>query len=261
MDLKEVAERLKSVSDTPRLDAKLLMESGGDLKEKIHRRLNHEPVSKIIGQKGFWKSEFVTSKDVLDPRPDSETIIESVLKCFPDKGKPYRILDIGVGSGCLLFSLLDEYPHATGVGIDISKRALDVAKKNQNDRQATLLQKDFYNMHFSDDLGKFDIIISNPPYIPTNDIQNLSPEVRLFDPMMALDGGRDGLNAYRALAKGIHPLLNKKAMIFLEIGQGQKQGVTDIFMKSGFTLDKSIPDFGGIIRILIFHQEPVGRSL
>ena len=253
MDLKKIADRLKEVSDTPGLDARLLIKSGGDLEEKIRRRLNHEPVSKIIGKKGFWQSEFITSPDVLDPRPDSETMIEAVLKFFPDKNKPYRLLDIGVGSGCLLYSLLDEYPLATGVGIDVSQKALKVAEQNKGDRPATLIQRSFYDEHWWNDLGMFDIIISNPPYIPSGDISGLSPDVRLFDPRAALDGGADGLDAYRALAKSLGSILNKNGLIFLEIGAGQEKDVTKIFTDVGFTLCRAVPDFGGIIRVLVFR--------
>ena len=253
MDFNEIVERLKKVSDTPRLDARLLMESGGDLAEKIRRRLNHEPVSKIIGQKGFWKSEFITSPDVLDPRPDSETMIMAVLKHFPDKNNPHNILDIGVGSGCLLFSLLDEYPHATGVGVDVSQKALKIAEQNKKSRAAKLIQKDFYEDHWWDDLGIFDIIISNPPYIPSGEIETLSPDVRLYDPRGALDGGRDGLDAYRALAKSIPNMLNKKGLVFLEIGQGQEDAVTQIFISAGFKGHDILSDFGGIARILVFE--------
>ena len=252
MDIKEIAEKLKSVSDSPRLDARLLLESGGDLDEKIRRRLNHEPVSKIIGKKGFWKSEFITSPDVLDPRPDSETIIQSILKFYPGKNKPYRILDIGVGSGCLLFSVLDEYPHATGVGIDVSPQALKIAEQNRGKRTATLIRRDFYEEDWWDNLGIFDIIISNPPYIPVKDISALAPDVRLFDPITALDGGQDGLDAYRALAKSLGQLLNKNGTVFLEIGQGQEKDVGDIFLASGFTLSHAVQDFGGITRVLVF---------
>ena len=258
MDIKKIAEKLKNVSDTPRLDARLLLASGGDLEEKIRRRLNHEPVSKIIGKKGFWKSEFITSPDVLDPRPDSETMIAAVLEHCPDKNRSYRILDIGIGSGCLLFSLLDEYPHATGTGIDISPAALQIAERNKQGRTATLIQKDFYQPDWTKDLTTFDIIISNPPYIPTQDINDLSPDVRLFDPLSALDGGNDGLNAYRALSQSLPNSLNPDALIFLEIGAGQEQSVTQIFTTAGFTLHHTTPDFGGIPRVLVFGKSSCG---
>ena len=128
MDLREIASILKTVTNTPLLEARLLKENCPDLESAIKRRLAHEPISKIIGKKGFWKSEFITSTDVLDPRPDSETLIEAVLKYCPQK--EYRILDIGTGSGCLLFSLLDEYPNATGVGVDKSDKALPILSES-----------------------------------------------------------------------------------------------------------------------------------
>ena len=215
MDIHQVAEQLKAVSDNPMFEARLLVKYAGDhLEEWIARRLKHEPLFKIIGRRGFWKSEFITSPDVLDPRPDSETVIEAVLMQFSDQKKNYRILDIGTGSGCLLYSLLDEYPNATGVGVDISRKALKVAEQNRENRQADLYQKDFFKSDWTKDLGLFDIVVSNPPYIPTKDIDSLAPEVRQYDPMLALDGGADGLDAYRALAKSVRGILKESGFFF-----------------------------------------------
>lgn len=253
MDLREIASLLKAVTDTPLLEARLLKENCSDLENAIKRRLAHEPISKIIGKKGFWKSEFITSTDVLDPRPDSETLIEAVLKHCPQK--EYRILDIGTGSGCLLFSLLDEYPDAFGVGIDKSSKALAVAIKNQQNRSAELIEKDFFMDEWYQDLGTFDIVISNPPYIPSEDILILEPDVREYDPMMALDGGEDGLNAYRAISKNILNLLNDNGFLFLEIGIHQANAVIDIFINQGLTHLDTIRDLSGIERILTFQKK------
>lgn len=258
MDLREIASVLKAVTDTPLLEARLLKENCPDLENAIKRRLAHEPISKIIGKKGFWKSEFITSTDVLDPRPDSETMIEAVLKHCPPK--KYRILDIGTGSGCLLFSLLDEYPDATGIGIDKSPKALAVATKNQQNRSAELIEKDFFMADWYRDLGTFDIVISNPPYIPSEDILILEPDVREYDPMMALDGGEDGLNAYRAISKNILNLLNDNGFLFLEIGIHQAKSVIDIFTKQGLTHIKTHKDLSGIERILTFQKKTCKAS-
>ena len=255
MDIHQIAKQLKSVSDNPMFEARLLMKYAGDhLAEWIERRLKYEPLFKIIGRRGFWKGEFLTSPDVLDPRPDSETVIESVLKHFPNQKKSYRILDIGMGSGCLLYSLLDEYPAAVGVGIDVSQKALKVAEQNRGNRKADLYQKDFFNSDWVKDLGLFDIIVSNPPYIPTKDIDSLAPEVRLYDPMSALDGGADGLDAYRALAKSVGTILKPDGLLFLEIGTGQAKSVTGLFQKDGWQLVEIISDFGQIERVLVFAR-------
>ena len=255
MDLEEIVEQLKQVSDTPRLDARLLMaHANGNLEEMIQRRLKHEPVSKIIGQRGFWKTDFMTSSDVLDPRPDTETMIEAVLQSFPDKQLPYRILDIGTGSGCILYSLLDEYPKAAGIGIDKSEAALAVAEKNRRERNATLLKRDFNQSDWIRDLGTFDIIVSNPPYIPTAAIDSLAPDVRDYDPIMALDGGIDGLDAYRALAERVPALLKANGLIFWEIGQGQAPDVMTIAEERGLKCIRTVTDFGGIERILVLQK-------
>ena len=255
MDIHQIAEQLKTVSDNPMFEARLLQKyAGTHLTEWIERRLKHEPLFKIIGRRGFWKSEFMTSVDVLDPRPDSETIIESVLKIFPEKEREYRLLDIGIGSGCLLYSLLDEYINATGVGVDISQKALAVATQNRGKRKADLYQRDFLKSDWAHDLGLFDIIISNPPYIPTQDIETLAPEVRLYDPKLALDGGEDGLNAYRAIAKTTGSLLKKNGALFLEIGIHQKDAVTDIFQQEDWQLKEVIFDLGQRERVLVFTQ-------
>ena len=255
MDIHQIAEQLKTVSDNPMFEARLLQKyAGPHLAEWIDRRLKHEPLFKIIGRRGFWKSEFMTSVDVLDPRPDSETLIESVLKFFPEKGHEYRLLDIGVGSGCLLYSLLDEYINATGVGIDISPKVLAIAAQNRGQRKADLYQRDFFKSDWGYDLGFFDIVISNPPYIPTQDIESLAPEVRLYDPKLALDGGEDGLNAYRSIAKTTGLLLKKNGALFLEIGVHQKEAVTDIFQKEGWQLKEVVFDLGQRERVLVFTR-------
>lgn len=257
LSLTEVANILRSVSDTPMLDARLLMKHAGSDDQKLHdaltRRLSHEPVSKIIGHRGFWKSDFITSADVLDPRPDSETIIEAVLKTYPDTSQPHHILDIGVGSGCLLFSLLDEYPLARGTGIDKEQSALNIAYQNREKRHAELKRIDFNTSDWGVSLGTFDIIISNPPYIPTTDLAGLSPDVRKYDPISALDGGSDGLDAYRALARSIKTVLAPNGHLFLEIGIGRGQQVRALFEKAGLRFIRSDKDLAGIDRVLIFR--------
>ena len=256
--ISEVARLLHGVSDSPLLDARLLMAYAGPDEQKLQdaliRRLAHEPVSKIIGHRGFWKSDFITSADVLDPRPDSETIIEAVLKTYPDRSQTHHILDVGVGSGCLLFSLLDEYPNARGTGIDKSQAALNIASQNKGQRRAELKQIDFKIPEWSKTFGIFDIIISNPPYIPTADISSLSPDVQNYDPLLALDGGSDGLDAYRALAQSVKAVLAPGGHLFLEIGIGQGKQVRALFENTGLTFIRSDKDLAGIERALIFRH-------
>ena len=229
-------------------DKKLLQEaaeSDEELNSFILRRLAGEPVAKILGKKGFWKDDFIVSKDVLDPRPDSEILIEAVLEKFPDKNAALRILDLGTGSGCLLLSLLGEYQNATGVGIDISEKALAIANQNKGNKMAEFIQRDM--RQDLSNLGKFDIMISNPPYIPTDEIQTLKRDVKDYDPLLALDGGTDGLDFYRALTKQ-HLAHN----LFIEIGKDQEAKIIPLFENAGWDFVQSWKDLGGITRVLEF---------
>ena len=230
-------------------DKKLLEEAASsdeELNVFIQRRLTGEPVAKIIGKKGFWKDDFIVSKDVLDPRPDSETLIEAVLEIFPNKEKSLQILDLGTGSGCLLLSLLREYQNATGIGVDISEKALAIAKKNAHTDRVQFVQRDM--LQDLSDLGKFDIIISNPPYIPTAEIQTLERDVKDYDPILALDGGIDGLDFYRTLSKQ-----HLAPHIFIEIGKDQESQIIPLFESEGWQFIQSWKDLGKITRILYFR--------
>lgn len=221
--------------------------------KSLERRLNGEPISHIIGKRGFWDFEFIVNENVLDPRPDSETLIEAVLEVYKNKDERLKILDLGVGSGCLLITLLKLFPNASGVGTDISLKALDVVKKNAEklsvQNRIKLIQSD-WNKNVEE---KFNIIISNPPYIPTKKIQTLQKEVRDFEPRQALDGGKDGLDCYRHLAKNVGQNLAKNGRIFLEIGKGQESDIVKIFQKNGFKLKFAKKDLGGIVRVLCFQ--------
>ncbi len=257
----EIATALKSFVETPYLDARFFCEhyqnspTPEQVIDFIHRRKAGEPVSKIIGCRGFWKRDFSVTTDVLDPRADSETLIETVLRYYPKHTEPYRILDIGTGSGCLLLSLADEYMQAECIGVDKSTAALTVAKRNDISNRALFQQADFTAPDFAADLGQFDIIISNPPYIPTADIANLELNVRLYDPMDALDGGADGLSAYRVLAQRLPALLKPNGHVFFEIGQGQETDVAQLMMNVDFKNIDQVRDLGGIIRVLVFQSD------
>lgn len=195
------------------------------------RRLNHEPVSRILGRRGFFGRDFFITSATLDPRPCSETLIEAVLSIAAEEGwakKPVRVLDIGTGTGCLALTVLAELESATGVATDISREALDVARRNAV--ELGLLERvEFQERRFLDGIdGVFEVLISNPPYISSGDIAGLEAEVRDFDPILALDGGADGLDAYRELARGLTEVL-PNGWGFFEIGAGQAQDVAAIF--------------------------------
>ena len=250
---------LKDYTETPDLDFKWLKQAanGNDalLSKYIARRQKGEPVAKIIGQKGFWTLDLKVSKDTLDPRPDSETIIDAVLKNFPDKSAPLRILDLGTGSGCLLLALLDEYKNATGVGMDASAAALQIAQQNVKKYALTrtkLICRSWHDDNWWDDLGGFDVVVCNPPYIPTDEIQNLDIDVKNYDPLEALDGGQDGLQDYRALSDTIAQVLKQNGLIFFEIGKGQEDDVTAIMQAKKLRFQKSYRDLGNITRVLVF---------
>lgn len=261
---------------TPQLDARVLlgaileMSSGGVLialdapmtdRERalyetyIDRRCAHEPVARILGIRQFWGLDFCLSPDALVPRPDTETLIESAIHRYPDRNRTHRVLDLGTGSGCLLISLLTMYPNASGVGIDCAPGALITARENADrlgvgDR-CTFKQGSWDGA--APDL--FDIILSNPPYIPRTEEESLSPDVRLFDPERALYGGVDGLSAYRALAPILPSLLAPGGTIFLEIGQGQRSDVTQLMAQAGLACVGFRSDLQGIDRCGIFIHD------
>lgn len=201
------------------------------LAEFARRRMAHEPVSRILGVRGFYGRTFHVTPATLDPRPCTETAIEAALDVADSEGwrdQPIRILDIGTGSGALLVTLLAELPLATGVGTDISDAALEAARDNA-ERLGVAGRATFLNRRTLDGVdGTFHLIVSNPPYIPTGDIAALEPEVRDFDPLGALDGGTDGLDIYRALAAGLKDAV-PAGWAIVEVGAGQADAVESIF--------------------------------
>jgi release factor glutamine methyltransferase len=217
------------------------------------RRKNREPVSRIIGVRNFWTLTLQVTPDVLDPRPDTETVVEEALD-FVTRNKrrqdALKILDIGTGSGALLLALLSELPHATGVATDISPTALAVARANA-ERNALSARCDFILSNIADGAsGLFDIIVSNPPYIRHDEIATLEPEVRDYDPQIALNGGADGLEAYRAISEQAERLLAPGGMLFVELGATQKNDVSALFTKAGLKVISTRADLAGIPRVL-----------
>lgn len=217
------------------------------------RRLKREPVSRILGQKEFWSIALAITPDVLVPRPETETVVEGALDFVVRGGlrmEKLRILDIGTGSGALLLALLRELPNAIGTGTDISTAALKVARENAArcgvEGRCTFVVCDIASIVE----GPFDLLVSNPPYIAHDEIMSLAPEVKNYDPTVALDGGADGLAAYCAIAADAKRLLAPGARMFVELGAGQETAVRDLFTNVGLTAGIARPDLAGIPRVL-----------
>jgi release factor glutamine methyltransferase len=223
------------------------------------RRLRHEPVARIFGRKEFWNLTLTVTPDVLVPRPETETVVEAALDAAVRDAlqmEKLRILDIGTGSGALLLALLSELPHAVGTGTDISTAALAVARANA-ERNDLSDRCSFVACDIAAGLkGPFDLIVSNPPYIARRDIARLAPDVRDYDPPLALDGGDDGLGAYRAIAAQAPGLLAPGGRLIVELGAGQEVAVRALFTKAGLTVAPAHDDLAGIPRALIATLAP-----
>ena len=228
----------------------------------IRERLAGKPVSRIINKRNFWKMEFKLNEATLDPRPDSETLIYAVLNHFINKLQPLKILDLGSGSGCLGLSLLDEYQNSKVSFFDTSQKSLEIVKNNSLKLGLSERSK-FLHLNWKDDNWdttlikiendtKFDIIISNPPYIPTDDIKNLQKEVREYDPLIALDGGKDGMYAYKLIIPKLRNLIKTDGKIFLEIGKGQENCVSKIGIEHGLKPIELQKDLSGVNRVIVF---------
>ena len=220
----------------------------------VECRAKHMPVARILGRREFWSLSFELNEATLVPRPDSETLIEATLKHTDKKSGSLRILDLGTGTGCLLISLLHELPEASGLGIDLAPRATEQARKNA---QGLGLEgrAAFQTNNWLQDIDEtFDIIISNPPYISKGDIKELMVEVRDHDPLLALDGGEDGLSVYKEIIPKLPKNLKPKGIAVFEVGQGQAGEVGDLFWKNGFLNITTYKDFGGIERCVLAHM-------
>lgn len=243
-------------------DDKLAMtpQQEAQYQELIDKRAARQPVSQLVGKREFWGISFNVTQATLDPRPDSETLIDSVLRRMKDPQAPYRILDLGTGTGCLLLTLLSEYPNANGVGVDVCKDALAVASSNATaqwgQRSGVAKRARFLQSCWAEQLeGQFDIIISNPPYIPTAVIPTLAQEVCKYEPHLALDGGEDGLDCYRAIMKQLPRLLAQDGMAFFEIGIGQQRELPAIAEENGLQVAAIKEDMAGIPRCVIVHHK------
>ena len=225
----------------------------------VDRRAAREPLAQIIGRKEFWSLDFRITSDVLCPRPDSECLIEAALaeinRQSPTAIWPGRILDLGTGSGCLLLTLLSECPTAKGIGVDLSQKALSIARSN-GERLALAERVEWLCADWGAALGgSFDLIVSNPPYITTGEAKSLAPEVRCFEPPTALFAGGDGLEAYRALAADLRRLLSPGGTAILEIGAGQAVSVEALLEVNGLRSAGRRLDLAGIERCLIVKRD------
>lgn len=219
------------------------------------RRVQREPMAYILGEREFWGLSFRVTPDVLVPRPDSETVIEAALSLLPDRTRVRRILDLGVGSGCLLLTLLKEFPRAEGVGLEASEAALAVAQSNADalglTRRTKLVLGDWRRPGWEEPLGTpFDLVVSNPPYIEASAIAGLMPEVARFEPKLALDGGADGLAAYRLIAAAARKLATKGGLLLVEAGERQAPEIAAIFAENGLSPEAPFKDLAGIERVV-----------
>jgi release factor glutamine methyltransferase len=270
-----VARRFREAGlDTPDLDARLIvghvlgLDHEGLMRESERplgrrtlaaidalaaRRLAGEPVARILGLKEFWGLPFAVTPAVLVPRPETETVVETALARLDAAGareRPLRIVDLGTGSGAILVAMLHELPQAFGIGTDCSVAAIQTARENAQ-RPGVASRTAFVACDFGAALGGgFDLVVANPPYIPTAEIATLAREIRDFDPVAALDGGADGLAAYRTIVADAGRLLAPGGFLVLEVGAGQSDAVSALAGVAGLTAITATPDLGGIPRVV-----------
>jgi release factor glutamine methyltransferase len=223
------------------------------------RMVEGEPLSRIFERREFWGLEFRLSVDTLDPRPETETVIEAVLRREPDRSAPGRLLDLGTGTGCLLLALLAEFPAASGVGIDIAEGAARTAARNAVDLGLADRARFVVGDWATAVSGKFDVILANPPYIASEALALLPREVACHDPSRALDGGEDGLRSHRATAEAASRLLSPHGIFATEIGAGQDDAVAAIMKENSLVVDGIEKDLAGIPRCVIARPAPHGR--
>ena len=216
----------------------------------IERRKNGEPIAYLINKKEFWKDEFYVNKDVLIPRPDTELIVEQVLKTYSKKSQ-LQVLDIGTGSGCILLSIIKERHNFYGTGIDISKKSINISKINAKQLNLTNRVKFIHSSVDNFNIGKYDIIVSNPPYIELLNLRYLEKDVVNFEPKLALSGGFDGFSKIRKVIIKASTLIKKKGKFILEIGFNQKNKVKKLLKEEGFYINKTIKDYGNNDRCVI----------
>ena len=231
----------------------------------ISERSLGKPVSRIINKRNFWKRDFKLNEEVLDPRQDTEVLITAVLKYYSNKFDKLDILDLGSGSGCVGLSLLEELKYSNVSFLDVSKKSLEIVKINAAEynleNRSEYFQLNWNSKNWDSDLlklrnkSKFDIIVTNPPYIPTDEIKSLQREVKYFDPFVALDGGLDGLMAYKTIFSKFNRILKNSSKIFVEIGIGQEEMVIKIGYENNLLLLGYEKDLSGIVRVIVFMNK------
>ncbi len=222
----------------------------------IQERINHKPLDKIIGSKAFYRHNFLTSIDVLSPRPDTEILVEEAIRIIQEN-KSTNLLDLGTGSGCIVLSILSQCKDLSATAVDISPKALDIAKKNADNltlsNRCKFVNASWFDVDFNNKIeNTYDIIVSNPPYIPTSDIKTLEPEVKNFDPMLALDGGYNGLDSYKQIAKIAKEKISNNGYILVEAGINQEIDIINIFTSYQLQHIASINDLNSIPRCIVF---------
>ena len=228
------------------LDQKLNSKNILKFKRYIRRRSKNEPVAYILGEKEFWSKKFIVNKDTLIPRPETELLVEKLVELF--KGKKISILDIGTGSGCIILSLLGNLDKSVGLGVDVSNKAILIANKNAERHELSNRVK-FLNKSFESIFSKkFDLIVSNPPYIERKNIKNLSEDIRRFEPIMALDGGNDGLDLIKKVIYKSKRILKINGTLALEIGNEQIKKVSKILVDNNFRIIHVIKDYKNNVR-------------
>ena len=231
------------------LDQKIGKEEILKFNKYLLRRSNNEPIAYIIREKEFWSKKFYVNKSTLIPRPETELLVDKLIKLYSNK--KITLLDIGTGSGCIILSLLDNLKNSTGIGIDISREGIVVAKKNASNLNLIRRVK-FFNRSFESIYNKrFDLIVSNPPYINRKDIKNLSCDIKRYEPKIALDGGNDGLDLIKKVIYKSKHILKIRGMLALEIGNGQIKKVSKILIKNKFKIKHIIKDYKDNVRCVI----------
>lgn len=259
-DARALLDGLLHLSSTAFLvdgDRPLTGEQMTTIEGAIERRAKREPVHRILGRRAFSRLDLMLSPDTLEPRPDTEILVDTLVphaRRFVSDRRACRILDLGTGTGAICLALLDLVPGATGVGADVSQGALETAMRNADMNglagRFEVVESDWFAVV----TGVFDIIVSNPPYIVHSVVETLDEEVRLHDPILALDGGDDGLDAYRAIAAGAADHLAQDGLVAYEIGYDQKASVTGIMREKGFARIAAVEDLGGNDRVLVFSK-------
>ena len=235
------------------LDQKVDVDDISVYQKYLLRRSQHEPIAYILGEKEFWSKKFIITKDTLIPRPETELLVDKLLKIY--RGKDISILDIGTGSGCIIISLLSCLDKSYGIGVDISKKAIFIAKKNRKKHglfsRLSFLHKSFENIFDK----KFDLIVSNPPYIERKNIKNLSKDIKKYEPIMALDGGNDGLDLIRKVIYKSKNILKINGTLALEIGYGQFKKVSKILIDRNFRIKRVIKDYKNNVRCVFAYNK------